>query len=99
MFNRGVFELDLRNRDQLEWLGNGHSGNLRINLLGEEDALLDRFSGEIRPSVGIRMFLNNLPPPSHFLRPVDRGVATGSKWLERGARALCAWSAEMRAHP
>ena len=31
-------------------------------------------------------------PSVPLVRPVP-------EWLEKGARALCAWSAEMRAHP
>jgi hypothetical protein len=33
----------------MERLGDRHSGNLRTDLLGEEDALLDGFGGEVRP--------------------------------------------------
>src|SRR5215472_15246742 len=33
----------------MEWFGDRHGGDLGTDLLGEEDALLDGFSGEIRP--------------------------------------------------
>ena len=49
VLDRSVFELDLRNRDQLEWFGDRHGGNLGPDLFGEADALLDRFGSEIRP--------------------------------------------------
>jgi len=47
VFDRSVFELDLRNRDQLEWFGDRHGGDLSTDLLGEEHALLDRFGGKV----------------------------------------------------
>jgi hypothetical protein len=35
-------------------------------------------------------------PDSNHRSPL---VRPGPEWLEKGARALCAWSAEMRPHP
>jgi hypothetical protein len=49
VFDRGVFELARRDREQMERLGDRHGGNLGADLLGEEDALLDGLGGEIRP--------------------------------------------------
>jgi hypothetical protein len=49
IFDRGVFELARRDRDQMERLGDRQGGNLGTDLLGEEDALLDGFGGEVRP--------------------------------------------------
>ena len=42
------FELDLLDREQLEWFGNRYGGDLGTDLFGEEDALLDGLGGEIR---------------------------------------------------
>src|SRR6516162_3991100 len=49
VFDRGVFELARGNREKMEWFGDRHGGNLGTDLLGEEDALLDGFGGEVRP--------------------------------------------------
>ena len=51
VFDRGVFELARRDREQMEWLGDRHGGNLGTDLLGEEDALFDSLGGEVR-SIG-----------------------------------------------
>jgi hypothetical protein len=47
VFDRGVFELDLRNRDQFEWFGDRHGGNFGTDLFGEVDSLLDGLRGEV----------------------------------------------------
>ena len=58
VFDWGVFELARGNREKMEWFGDRCSGDLSTDLFGEEDALLDRVDGEIRPVSRERMFLN-----------------------------------------
>jgi hypothetical protein len=54
----------------MERLGDRHSGNLGTDLLGEEDALLDGFCGEVRP-IGRDQDVLELVhlPACFFLRP------------------------------
>ena len=48
VFDRGVFQLARCDRDQVEWLGDRHGGNLGTDLLGEGDTLLNGLGREIR---------------------------------------------------
>src|SRR6516165_4616044 len=48
VFDRGVFELDLLDREQMEWFGDRHGGDLGTDLSGKEDSLLDGLGSEIR---------------------------------------------------
>jgi hypothetical protein len=63
IFDRGVFELAWRDRKQMERLNDRHCGDLGADLLGEEEALIDGLRGEVRPVVGIRIFLNKCGSP------------------------------------
>jgi hypothetical protein len=45
-----------------------------------------------------RWFADSLPEGAGF-EPSVPLIRAVPEWLEKGARALCAWSAEMRAHP
>src|SRR6516164_8803191 len=49
VFDRRVFKLAWRDREQMERLGDRHGSNLGADLLGEANALLDGLGGEIRP--------------------------------------------------
>jgi len=51
VFDRGLFELVRGSREKMEWFGDRHGGDLRTDLRGEKNALLDGFGGEIR-SIG-----------------------------------------------
>src|SRR5215469_10777181 len=77
VFDWGVFELGRGNREQIGGLGDRHGGNLGTDLLGEEDALLDRFGGEIRP------VCRNQDVLEHYRfspAPVSFGTGHGASW-------------------
>src|SRR6516162_7311097 len=86
VFDWGVFELDLLDREQMERLGDRHGGDLGTDLLGEEDSLLDGFGGEIRPVcrdqdvLEQRVLLRSLPS---LRLPLDGGRVWSSARKDR----------------
>jgi hypothetical protein len=58
----------------------------------------DSFTDKEPPGFG-SLVRTRLPARGRRIRTVGPSVMTSTRMAWKGARALCAWSAEMRAHP
>src|SRR5580704_15159513 len=83
VFDRGVFQLARCDRDQLEWLGDRHGGNLGTDLLGEGDTLLNGLGREIRPIGRDQDVLEQCGSPP-VCGTVDGKIAENHGWADRG---------------